>query len=111
MSVPEKGKSTVKARPTHKRYGPPCTPETAPNGCGRPLPVSAVPKTVEELARLQARVERDSARLRSAAGMVVKSVEQVEIEKAVQEDLKEKAKADRALRAKLRAEAEAAEKV
>jgi hypothetical protein len=43
--------------------------------------------------------------------MVVKSVEQVEIEKAVQEDLKEKAKADRVLRAKLRAEAEAAEKV
>ena len=46
-----------------KRVGPPCNPENAPGGCGRPLPVTGVPKEEEQLAKIKARIERDQKRL------------------------------------------------
>ena len=57
-----------------RRVGPPCNPENAPGGCGRPLPVTGVPKEGDALAKLQARVERDLKRLAAAKGSVTVKV-------------------------------------
>lgn len=63
---------------TEKRVGPPCNPTNAPGGCGRPLPVTGVPKDPEAVARLQARFERDQKRLATIAGITVKPLEKKE---------------------------------
>lgn len=86
----------------NKRVGPACTPETAPHGCGRPLPVSAAPKTPEELAKLKARLERDTMRVAVAEGVTTLTAEQILAAKI----LEEKAKAER----KAAKDAKAAEK-
>ena len=78
-------------KPTTKRVGPPCNSENAPGGCGRPLPVSNVPKSEEALAKLEARAARDQARLLKARGITVKALPTPE-EKAAAEAAKAKAK-------------------
>ncbi len=52
-----------------RRIGAPCIT------CGRPTPVSGVPKTPEDLAKLQKRADKLNKKLATAAGITTKEVE------------------------------------
>ena len=90
---------STKGRPKSetRRVGPPCNPENAPNGCGRPLPVSGIPKAEQDLAKLVARAEKLKLRLATAKGITVVNVAE---EKAKEE-------AEKAARAAAKAAKEA----
>lgn len=76
-----------------KRVGPACTPETAPHGCGRPLPVANVPKADDAIAKLKARVERDTLRLAVAQGQKTVTVTTLSDEEKAEAEAAKAAKA------------------